>query len=219
MKYKLEKPLHGEIGTAKYQCTISWRNGQFISDEPVSAGGKDEGPDPFTLLLSSLASCTLITLRMYIDRKGMDIPQISVNANLYQEIKEEKLVTTIDRDIVFHSEISDEVKNKLVEIAKLCPVSKILEGDTHIRTFVFKDDVNAKTINYKNDEITVDWKPEFCQHSTRCWKDLLQVFDPRVKKWINVDGASAERIKEQVERCPSGALSFRYNEDKPEVPV
>ena len=69
MEYKLEKPVHGSIGLTKYQCTIEWRNGQFIVDEPKNAGGRDTGPDPFTLLLSSLASCTLITLRMYIHRK------------------------------------------------------------------------------------------------------------------------------------------------------
>lgn len=56
MKYKLEKPIHGEIGTTKYRCTMQWRNGTFIADEPVSSGGADEGPDPFSLLLSSLAS-------------------------------------------------------------------------------------------------------------------------------------------------------------------
>ncbi len=216
MKYKLEKPVHGTIGTAKYQCTIEWRNGKFIADEPESSGGGDEGPDPFTLLLSSLASCTLVTLRMYIDRKGWDIPGISVKANLYQEIKDEVLTTTIDRDIVFSGQVEETVKTKLQEIASHCPVSKILEGDTKVRTFVFRDSPDEKTIKYSNDEITVDWKPGYCQHSTRCWKQLLQVFDPRIKKWINVDGASAERIKQQVAQCPSGALLFHYNEAKKE---
>ena len=84
MNYKFDKPIHSSIGLEKYQCTIEWRNGKFIADEPVSSGGKDLGPDPYTLLLSSLASCTLITLRMYIDRKGWDIPAISVQSNMYQ---------------------------------------------------------------------------------------------------------------------------------------
>ena len=212
MKYKLEKPVHGTIGTEKYQCTIEWRNGKFIADEPVTNGGKDEGPDPFTLLLSSLATCTLVTLRMYIDRKGWDIPNIAVSTNLYQEIKDEKLTTVIDRDILFLSPTDKEQKTRLLEIAKLCAVSKIFENNILVRSFVFRDtNETEKLINYSNNEFTVEWRPELCQHSTRCWTQLLQVFDPRVKKWINVDGASAERIKAQVEKCPSGALLFHYN--------
>lgn len=213
MRYKMENPVHGTIGTVAYQCTIEWRNGQFISDEPVNSGGKDTGPDPYTLLLSSLASCTLITLRMYIDRKGWSIPAIAVNTNLYQEHKNDQLQTIIDRDILFLSPVEEEQKSRLQEIASHCPISKILENNIKVRTFVFRDG-DTKKINYANEEITVIWKPEFCQHSTRCWTQLPTVFKPAVKKWIDPDGAPADRIEEQVKQCPSGALVFQYNKDK-----
>jgi putative redox protein len=216
MIYKLEKPVHGTAGVEKYQCTIEWRNGKFIADEPVSSGGKDLGPDPYTLLLSSLASCTLITLRMYIDRKGLDIPSIAVNANMYRETKDEKTVTIIDRDILFLSPVDEEQKLRLQEIASHCPISKILENDIKIRTFVFRNG-DTKTIKYANEEITVLWRPEFCQHSTRCWTQLPQVFKPSLRKWIDPNGASPERIDEQVKRCPSGALSFFYNKKQDET--
>lgn len=96
MEYKFKKPVHGTIGTEKYQCTIEWRNGKFIVDEPETSGGKDTRPDPYTLLLSSLASCTLVTMRMYIDRKDWNIPEIAVNVNLYQETKGAKTTTIIE---------------------------------------------------------------------------------------------------------------------------
>jgi len=210
MKYKLEKSVQGSIGTKKYLCTIEWRNGKFISDEPPSIGGEDTGPDPYTLVLSSLASCKLITLRMYIDRKGWEIDQIAISVNLYQETKNELTTTIIDCDILFLSPVSDEQKLRLLEIAKSCPVSKILQGDLKVRVFAFRDG-EAKTIKYANEEITVLWKPEFCQHSTRCWTQLPQVFKPSMRKWIDPNGASAKRIQEQVARCPSGALVFMYN--------
>jgi putative redox protein len=213
MKYKFEKPLRGTIGITKYQCKIEWRNGQFVADEPESNGGRDEGPDPFTLLLSSLTACTLITLRMYIDRKGWDVSRIAVNTNMYQEVKDGKTTNIIDRDLLFLSPVTDDQKIKLQEITAQCPVSKLLEGDTKIRTYVYKDNPEAKTVHYANDDITIDWKPELCQHSTRCWTQLLQVFDPRLRRWINIDGASAERVREQVAACPSGALLFHYNKD------
>lgn len=214
MKYKMEKPVQGTIGITKYQCVIEWRNGKFISDEPVNSGGQDMGPDPFTLLLSSLTSCTIITLRMYIDRKGWNIPTIAVNTNLYQEIKNDKLLSTIDRDILFTSPVSNEQKTRLQEIAANCPVSKLLEAEVKVRTFVYKEG-DTRQINYANDEITVVWKPAFCQHSTRCWTQLPMVFNPQLKKWINPNGAPAAIIEQQVKACPSGALQFYYNNNKP----
>ena len=210
MKYKLEKPVQGIIGIEKYQCSIEWRNGKFISDEPATGGGKDMGPDPYSLLLSSVASCVLVTLRMYIDRKQWNIPSITVNVNMYQETIKDIPTTVIDRDLILGDSIPDDQKVRLQEIANHCPISKILEGDIKIRTFVLKTG-ETKTIKYGKDDITVLWKPEFCQHSTRCWKQLPQVFKPSIKKWIDPDGASAERIREQVNLCPSGALEFMFN--------
>ncbi len=125
MQYKLDKPVHGEIGVGKYQCNIEWRNGNFISDEPPIKGGADKGPDPFTLLLTAVASCGLVTLRMYIDRKGWDIPSIAINTNLYQETKEGNTTTIIDCDIIFLSPVSEEQKVHLLEIAANCADNQI----------------------------------------------------------------------------------------------
>ena len=215
MHYKLEKPVHATIGIEKYQCTIEWRNGQFISDEPEPLGGKDVGPDPYSLLLSSLASCTLITLRMYIDRKGWNIPEMAVNVNMFQTISGDKTTSFLDRDIVFLSPVDNDQKTKLLEIAGNCPISKILEGAIQVRNFVFRDSEPAGTkINYSNDEVTVVWKPEFCLHSGRCVTQLPQVFDLKARPWTNVHGADTNTIIEQVKKCPTGALTYFKNEAK-----
>lgn len=66
---------------------------------------------------------------------------------------------------------------------------------------------------YTNNEVTIVWKPELCQHSKICWTELREVFDPFVKPWIKAEGASTERIIEQVKKCPSGALSYYMNKD------
>ncbi|WP_018628963.1 (4Fe-4S)-binding protein [Niabella aurantiaca] len=207
MKYKLERPVNAAIGAGRYQCSVTWRNGSFTADEPVSQGGQDSGPDPYTLLLSSLASCTLITLRMYIDRKGWEIPEIRVDTNLYSEIKEGSTITVIDRDLYFSQPVPDDQRLRLQEIARACPISKILENQVTVRTFMQREQEQAKRILYENEEIAVVWRPELCQHATRCWRELPQVFRPKEKKWVDVNGAPAGRISEQVLRCPSGALA------------
>lgn len=133
MEYLLENNIEGEIGTQKYLCTIFWRNGKLIMDEPESLGGKDLGPDPFTTFLASLAGCTLSTLRMYIDRKGWDIPEIRISSNFYQE-NNPTLHTVITRTISFSGTVSEEQKERLLIIADKCPVSKILANRITINT-------------------------------------------------------------------------------------
>jgi putative redox protein len=211
MEYKFQKPVHGVIGTEKYQCVVEWRNGQFIADEPEKQGGKDTGPDPFTLLLSSLATCTLVTLRMYIDRKGWNIPAIAVNVNYFQTKQDEKTITFIDRDISFPEPVEPEQKNRLLEIAQNCPVSKLLEGEVKVRNFVYHEEDVDKKINYKNDDITVQWKPDLCKHSGRCVTQLPKVFNLKTHPWVTITGADTNTIIEQVNKCPTGALSWHYN--------
>lgn len=208
MKYSLDKPVHAHIGKEKYKMTVSWRNGEFIADEPLSSGGQDLGPDPYTLLLSSLATCTLATLRMYIDRKGWEVEEITVNANLFQTTKENQLRSTIDRDIRFSGVLTDEQRKRLMEIANSCPVSKLLKGEIAVRTFVYNDEQVDKKLTYSNDDITVVWKPDLCQHSGRCVFGLPQVFDSKQKPWVNMQGADTESIKRTIQQCPSGALTY-----------
>lgn len=74
---------------------------------------------------------------------------------------------------------------------------------------------------YSNGEITVVWRPAKCIHVAYCWKELVAVFNPRKRPWVDINGASSERIMEQVDRCPSGALTYYKNDstktdDKPE---
>lgn len=212
MQYKFEAPIVGTGGLTKYQCTMEWRNGSFLVDEPPKNGGQDLGPDPFTLLLSSLVSCTIITLRMYIERKGWDIPKIVVRANMFQTKTGDNINYFIDRDISFPgNRLETEQKDRLSEMAQQCPVSKVLEGNTKVRTFVFHEEAAEKTLLYKNEDITVFWKPELCRHSGRCVTQLPSVFNLQRHPWIDVNGTDAQRIIDQVSRCPTGALAAVWN--------
>jgi putative redox protein len=132
LKNLLEQDIEATIGEQKYYVEVHWRNGTLIMDEPENIEGKDLGPDPYTTLLASLAGCTLSTLRMYISRKGWDIPEIKVILNMQQET--DPLRTIIKRDIQFPDTVDAEMKERLLVIAKKCPVSKILENQIIINT-------------------------------------------------------------------------------------
>ncbi len=60
---------------------------------------------------------------------------------------------------------------------------------------------------YAKDNVTIIWKPDQCIHSAKCWKGLVEVFNPRKKPWVDMNGAELQTIIDQVAQCPSGALS------------
>lgn len=69
-----------------------------------------------------------------------------------------------------------------------------------------------KSKEYSNGEITIVWKPELCQHSGVCVRTLPEVYKPKEKPWITIENASSAELKDQVKKCPSGALSFYVND-------
>ena len=70
-----------------------------------------------------------------------------------------------------------------------------------------------KIKEYESEDLTVIWKPEKCIHSEICYKGLSDVFDPKERPWVNVNGAPDATIKAQIDKCPSGALSYRLKKD------
>lgn len=67
------------------------------------------------------------------------------------------------------------------------------------------------SIEYKNEDITILWKPKTCTHAAECVKRLPKVYRPREKPWLTIESASTEELKEQIKACPSGALTYVSN--------
>jgi uncharacterized Fe-S cluster protein YjdI len=64
---------------------------------------------------------------------------------------------------------------------------------------------------YTNGEVTVVWQSGKCIHSGNCVRNNPDVFQPREKPWIKIDGSSTEKIIDTVKKCPSGALTYYEN--------
>ena len=65
---------------------------------------------------------------------------------------------------------------------------------------------------YSNGEITIKWQPKLCQHAAVCVKALPKVYNPTASPWITIGNATTEALKNQINNCPSGALSYSNNE-------
>jgi uncharacterized Fe-S cluster protein YjdI len=61
---------------------------------------------------------------------------------------------------------------------------------------------------FHNDALVIRYDPQVCTHAGECVKGLPAVFNVSQKPWINVNGADADAIAQQVAKCPSGALSL-----------
>ena len=78
-----------------------------------------------------------------------------------------------------------------------------------------EDDRHGKNNReYTNGEITVFWKPLKCIHVTTCYRELIEVFNPRKRPWVDMNGAPTAEIIRVVNLCPTGALSYKYNDEK-----
>mgnify|MGYP003624505274 CR=1 FL=1 len=64
---------------------------------------------------------------------------------------------------------------------------------------------------YSNDEITVVYQADLCIQSGECAKGLSSVFKPGEQPWVKMDAANKEDIMQQVQKCPTKALSFYIN--------
>ena len=124
----------------KYQVAISNGRHTMVADEPFSANGTDLGPDPYDLLLSSLAACKVMTVKMYADRKGWPLEGMDITIS-HQQVKASECeecqstsgrVDLIDSEMEFHGELSAEQLERLREISERCPVHRSLTSETII---------------------------------------------------------------------------------------
>ena len=114
--------INSNIGAEKYKVTHSNGRHRFYADVPVEKGGMDAAPTPDELLESALASCTLVTLRMYTDHKQWNVGAIEIAVSL----KRDEGKTIITRQLKFEHQLTDEQQQRLIQVAKNCPVSKTL---------------------------------------------------------------------------------------------
>ena len=124
--------VHANIGIDNYRVAIRAGEHQLTADEPPRNGGSDAGPAPYELLLSSLAACTVITLRMYAQRKRWDLQGVEADARFMREGDREH----IERSLRLAGNLNAEQRTRLADVAERTPVTLTLKRGLEIKTTV-----------------------------------------------------------------------------------
>lgn len=124
--------LSGTIGLDHYRATLRADRHSWHADEPTSNGGADTAPSPGQLLLGALAACKLITTRMYADRKGWPVENISIELDMETDNHARPALTRINCRLHVEGTLDDGQRQRLLEIADKCPTHRILSGSISI---------------------------------------------------------------------------------------
>ena len=117
-----------EVGPGPFVQSVTVRGHKLLADEPLSfPEGTDKGLSPNDFLLSSLGSCTSITLRMYARLKKIPLEKIIITLNRSENGE-------IDRKIEVTGNLTSEQKNRLFEISNKCPIHKVLTNSVKINS-------------------------------------------------------------------------------------
>lgn len=148
-----------ETLTGRYMQTVRTGRHAFTADEPVEVGGNDAGPGPYDFLLMGLGACTSMTLRMYAELKKLPLQRVRVKLS-HRKIHAEDCadcgaregkIDEITREIELHGDLSQEQRQRLLEIANKCPVHRTLTSEIKVRSHLVDASGIARDDNVDGD--------------------------------------------------------------------
>jgi putative redox protein len=125
--------ISATIGRDHYKTTLSnGRGHENVADEPAEFNGSDAGFAPDEWLAGALASCSIITMRMYADRKGWPLDHIEMQVQFERVEKASKFV----KQVRFIGELDEEQQQRLLVIGEKCPVHNTFSNPIEISSVI-----------------------------------------------------------------------------------
>jgi putative redox protein len=132
-------------GEGRFQHVVEAGRHRLLADEPESYGGLDSGPSPYDFVAAGLGACTSMTLQLYAERKGWQLPPFTVEVRHTKVYAEDCVnceegrngkIDEFERRITFETDPGPAVTEKIAEIAGKCPVHRTLGAGSQIGTKV-----------------------------------------------------------------------------------
>lgn len=135
---------HGarSVTTVPMQADVDSRGFLLRVDEPKGTGGRETGPTPYDYLAAALASCTTMTIELYVARKGWPLEAAHTEVTFRRVHADDCATCEYDdghvelftRTVSLEGDLTDEQRDKILSIANRCPVHRTLEGQLKVDT-------------------------------------------------------------------------------------
>ncbi len=125
------------IERTPYQTHLTTGTQVIVADEPADVGGGDKGMKPGELLAGSLAACTVMTLRMYADRKNWPLDSAVVHIDYTHDPVAKRSLFSIQ--LILNGDLDQEQRARLLEIADRCPIHRVLQRPIDFDTILVDD--------------------------------------------------------------------------------
>ena len=122
-----------ETLAGKFQLTVRSGEHTLFADEPPSVGGLGSGLSPYELVSAGLAACTVMTMRLYANRKGFPLERASTTVE-HMKVADMMPPDRFKRTVVLEGPLSDEQRARILEIADRCPVDLTLLRGSDVQT-------------------------------------------------------------------------------------
>ena len=122
-----------ETGAGKFQVRVEAGGAMLMADEPVAVGGLASGPTPYDLVAAGLGACTVMTLRLYAERKGLPLERASVEVR-HARVAGQTPADVFERVLTLEGTLDPDQRARMLEIADKCPVHRTLEGGATVVT-------------------------------------------------------------------------------------
>lgn len=138
----------------RVQTTIQTRQHVYHADEPITDGGTDEMVNPVEMLLGALGSCIAMTMKLYADRKQWPLEGVEIevevekfSANDYPEYHgTERYIHEIRKQVKLLGPLSEEQRQRILEIGSKCPVHRIIATPTFFKETLLENEESIAAV-------------------------------------------------------------------------